>query len=142
MAKHKVFISSNTNGECINLEIVVDVPKDILSGEVDCWSKRKALTLFYEKYWSNIDSSRIAYKRDIEIVRNALNMLDDGIKSDIMTKFNYEYVKYIKSYYGCEYPDLDFNTLSLKEMIEYLDKAGTYLEVYVLPKKRIKEILK
>jgi hypothetical protein len=144
MTTRKVFITSTTNdNDKLNLEIVIDIPEDIPENIVDYWAKKKAITLFYDKYWTNTNYNRNVYEANTKAVTDALDMLDMEIRLDLLAKLKNECKKVIRDHHG--YTDIDgtdFSRLSLSDMIRYLTSTGTQVEVYVMPKKRIKEVAK
>jgi hypothetical protein len=139
-----VFITSiNGRNEKLNLEIVIDIPENIVHADVDYWAKKKAIALFYDKYWTNTDYNRKVYEANIKAVTDALDTLDMEIRLDLLAKLKNECKKVIRDHHG--YTDIDgtdFSRLSLSDMIRFLTSTGTQVEVYIMPKKRIKEEVK
>jgi hypothetical protein len=144
MTTRKVFITSTTNdNDKLNLEIVIDIPKDIVHADVDYWAKKKAIALFYDKYWTNTNYNRNVYEANNKAVIDALDDLDILVEPDLLAKLKNECKKVIRDHHG--HTDTDrayFSSLSRSGMINYLANTGTQVEVYVIPKKRIKEVMK
>jgi hypothetical protein len=156
MAIRKVFITSTTNdNDKLNLEIVIDIPEDIVHADVDYWAKKKAIALFYDKYWTNTNYNRNVYEANNRAVIDALDDLDLLVEPDLLTKLKNKCKKVIRDHHG--YTDTEdmeqkctkaviirtyFSSLSLSGMINYLTNTGTQVEVYIMPKKRIKEVVK
>jgi hypothetical protein len=144
MTTRKVFITSTTNdNDKLNLEIVIDIPEAIVHADVDYWAKKKAIALFYDKYWTNTNYNRNVYEANNQAVIDALNSINLLIEPDLLAKIKNECKKVIRDHHG--YTDIDgtyFSSLSLSGMINYLANTGTQVEVYIMPKKRFKEVVK
>jgi hypothetical protein len=144
LTTRKVFITSTTyDNDKLNLEIVIDIPEDIVHADVDYWAKKKAIALFYENYWTNTIYCREDYESDMGEITDALDNPDLKITYDLRVKLKNECTKAIRDHY--RYTDIDgsdFSRLSLSDMIRYLTSTGTQVEVYIMPKKRIKEEVK
>jgi hypothetical protein len=141
MTTRKVFITSTTNdNDKLNLEIVIGIPKDIVHADVDYWAKKKAIALFYDKYWTNTNYNRNVYEANNQAVIGALNSINLLIEPDLLAELKDECKKVVRDHYG--YADIDgedFSRLSLDDMISYLASIEAKVEVYIMPKKRIKE---
>jgi len=144
METRKVFITSiNGRNEKINLEIVIDIPENIVYADIDYWAERKAVTVFYENYWTNTNSNKDVYEANTKAVTDALDMLDMEIRFDLLAKLKNECKKVMRNHFGYEVIDgTYFSRLSLSDMKRYLVNTGTLIEVYLMPKKRIKEVIK
>jgi formyltetrahydrofolate synthetase len=144
MTTRKVFITSTTNdNDKLNIEMVIDIPEDIVHADIDYWAKKKDIELFYENHWTNTTYYRKDYEGNIRAITDALDKPDLKITYDLRAKLKDECKKVIRDHYG--YTDIDgsdFNKLSLSDMIDYLASTGTKVEVYIMPKKRIKEVVK
>jgi hypothetical protein len=139
-----VLITSTTNdNDKLNLEIVIDIPENIVHADVDYWAKKKAIELFYDKYWTNTNYNRNVYEANNKAVIDALDDLDLLIDTDLLAKLKNECTKVMRDHYGyTDIDEADFSRLSLSDMISYLASTGTQIEVYIMPKKRIKEVVK
>lgn len=101
----------------------------------------KALTYFYEKFWTNSNNNKELFEQELDKFKKGLDKLQSETYYNVFPD-KYEIIKNFESelrqQLSCTDKTIDeFNMLSINSKINYLSDLGCNLDYFVVPKKFI-----